>query len=183
MTHRIWDGGAWRHVAVADLGGEPLVVANVAALVFPDEQRRSLLLQRRDRPGEPVRGLLELPSGRWRAGETPAEAVAREVTEETGLRVRRVWAPARRYEAHARRPFLSVAPLAITVGVETAYPALHLVFACIAEGEPRALTGETADPRWYSIGEVRRALGTPEDFTGPTVAILSEWLESLPDDS
>lgn len=175
-THRVWDGAAWRDVPVADLGGEPLVVANVAALVFPDDRRAELLLQRRDRPGEPVRGLLELPSGRWRAGETPAEAVAREVVEETGLRVREVEAPVRRYEAHRRRPFLSLDPLAITVGVEGAYPALHLVFACLAEGEPRALAGETADPRWYRLEEVRRALETPGDFTGPTVAILSEWL-------
>jgi 8-oxo-dGTP diphosphatase len=174
--HKVWDGDGWREVAVADLGGEPLVVANVAALVFPDDARNSLVLQRRDRPGEPVRGLLELPSGRWRAGETPEEAVAREVEEETGLIVRSVEASARRYEAHTRRPFMAVEPLVVTVGVGGAYPALHLTFACIAEGEPRARPGETADPRWYSIEAVRSELENPRGFTGPAFAVLNEWL-------
>ena len=48
--------------------------------------RRRILLQRRDKPGEVVRGRWEVPGGRWRAGERPDVAVAREVEEETGVR-------------------------------------------------------------------------------------------------
>lgn len=49
-----------------------------------DDARR-LLLIRRGR--EPQAGSWSLPGGRIEAGETPVEAVAREVAEETGLLV------------------------------------------------------------------------------------------------
>ena len=62
----------------------PPVVPCVGAVVQDAEGR--LLLIRRGR--EPGRGLWSLPGGRVEPGETPAEAVEREVQEETGLEVR-----------------------------------------------------------------------------------------------
>ena len=55
-----------------------------AGAVVRDEAGR-LLLVRRGR--EPAAGLWSLPGGRIEAGETAAEAAAREVREETGLEV------------------------------------------------------------------------------------------------
>ena len=55
-----------------------------AGAVVRDEAGR-LLLVRRGRP--PAAGLWSLPGGRIEAGETPAQAAAREVREETGLDV------------------------------------------------------------------------------------------------
>lgn len=65
-------------------GGETRVVACVGAVVLDEAGR--LLLVRRGR--EPSRGLWSLPGGRVERGETGPVAVAREVLEETGLRVR-----------------------------------------------------------------------------------------------
>ena len=79
MTHPVLVDGRWVHLPVAAMGGEALVLPNVAALVHPPGSPDSILLQRRDKPGEAVRGRLEIPMGRWRAGETPAEAVVREM--------------------------------------------------------------------------------------------------------
>jgi 8-oxo-dGTP diphosphatase len=59
-------------------------VACVGAVVH-DAAGRLLLIRRGH---EPSRGLWSLPGGRVEAGETPAEAIEREVCEETGLRVR-----------------------------------------------------------------------------------------------
>jgi ADP-ribose pyrophosphatase YjhB (NUDIX family) len=55
----------------------------VGALVY-DGQHRLLVIQRANEPG---RGLWSLPGGRVEPGEDDPTAVAREVAEETGLRV------------------------------------------------------------------------------------------------
>jgi len=158
--HLVRVGDRWVEVPVAAMGDESLVVPVVAALVFPDE----------------LQGRWEIPMGRWRAGESAVEALTREVEEETGLRVIEVDAPAIRHEAAPGRPFLALRPLTVTIGVEGAYPALHLCFACVAEGEPRALEGETADPQWVAIADLEGMLVAAETFTGPALAILTTWL-------
>jgi 8-oxo-dGTP diphosphatase len=58
-------------------------VACVGAIV---RDRDRLLVVRRGRP--PAEGLWSIPGGRVEAGESHAEALVREVREETGLRVR-----------------------------------------------------------------------------------------------
>jgi len=59
------------------------VVPCVGAVVH-DADRRLLLIRRGN---EPHRGLWSLPGGRVEPGETVAEAIVREVREETGLAV------------------------------------------------------------------------------------------------
>ena len=61
--------------------GAPLV-AGCAAIIW-DERRERILLTRRSDNGRWC-----LPGGRMESGESAAEACAREVLEETGLRVR-----------------------------------------------------------------------------------------------
>ena len=52
--------------------------------VIKDEQGRLLLIKRGHEPGA---GLWSLPGGRIEPGETDAEALVREMREETGLEV------------------------------------------------------------------------------------------------
>jgi len=58
-------------------------IVAVGAFLF-DERGRVLLIQRGQPPGE---GLWTVPGGKLEAGETLAQAVAREVREETGMTI------------------------------------------------------------------------------------------------
>jgi 8-oxo-dGTP pyrophosphatase MutT (NUDIX family) len=172
----VWTGDGFSDLPVAGMAGEALVVPNVAALVVPELGSDRVLLQRRDKPGEAVRGRLEIPTGRWRAGESPEQALRREVAEETGLIVSDVVGAGRRVGEDPRRPNVIADPEVVTVGVEGAYPALLLAFVCVAPGIPRPQPGETLDPEWYLHQEVRDRLRTPASFTGAAYAVLTHWL-------
>ncbi len=173
LRHAVWTGAEWIEVPVPESGGEAVVVPNINAVVYDGPQRRRVLLQRRDKAGEVVRGRLELPGGRWRAGEPPDAAVVREVAEETGVRLTAVAAAV---EHHQHEPHIATAtlrPLAVVVGTDGAFPSLHVVVECYGEGTPRPLPGETADPRWWPVSQVIDLLDTePAAFVWQAVAAL-----------
>ena len=178
MTYSVWVDQEWRDVNIPEMDGEALVVPNVAAIVVT-EDRASLLLQRRDKPGEPVRGKLEIPGGRWGAGEAPEQAVAREVWEEAGIRIVVPVADTGRVEIDKHRSCGFVRPVAVVNGLEGVYPSLHVVFECVGAGDPVAQAGETADPRWWPIAEVRALLSEDADqFVDQTRAMLSVYFET-----
>ena len=175
MTYRVWVEDTWREVSVPEMGGEPLVVPNIAAVVL-NRERTALLLQRRDKAGEPVRGKLEIPGGRWAAGEPPDVALAREVAEETGLELVAPIAEVTTLATGPNRYCAIARPVAVINGIAGAYPSLHVLFECTADGEPRPQPGETADPGWWPLDAVRAALRqSPEDFVDQTRAMLTAY--------
>jgi len=177
LRYPVWSGSVWIELDVPDMGGEAIVVPNVAALVYRDPDRDEILLQRRDKPGEVVRGRWELPGGRWRAGETAVEAVVREVREETGIELLAVSAGAERVEYEPNVAFGTARPLAVVNGIEGAYPSLHVLFECIGEGDPRPLEGETADPSWHALAAVREMLlNRPDELVWHSRAMLEAAL-------
>ncbi len=136
-----------------------------------------MLLQRRDKPGEAVRGRLEIPGGRWRAGEAPDAALLREVEEETGVVLTAVGGAIVRRRLDPKVMFSIARPLAVVNGMEGAYPALHVLFVCQGEGEPRPKPGETAEPRWWRVADVLAHLESqPDDFVWHTRAMLGAGL-------
>lgn len=177
MTYPVWVAGGWIDVVVPEMSGEALVVPNVAAIVLADSGR-AMLLQRRDKPGEPVRGKLEIPGGRWRAGESPDDAVAREVVEETGVELVGSVAGVERLRLGENRSCSIAQPIAVISGLEGVYPSLHVLFACVGRGDPRPQPGETAEPRWWPIAEVEALLANrPEEFVDQTRAMLTAYFD------
>jgi 8-oxo-dGTP pyrophosphatase MutT (NUDIX family) len=178
MTYPVWVNGAWVDVPVPEMSGEAIIVPNVAALVLAESGDR-ILLQRRDKPGEPVRGRLEIPGGRWKAGEPPEEAVAREVLEETGVTLVGPEPRVDRIATGENRSCAVAWPVAVVSGMEGTYPSLHVLFECAGRGVPRAQPGETADPRWWPIAEVRELLARqPDAFVDQTQAMLTAYFGS-----
>jgi 8-oxo-dGTP diphosphatase len=177
MTYRVWIDQAWLDISIPEMSGEGIVVPNVNAVVL-NETRDAILLQRRDKVGEPVRGKLEIPGGRWRAGEPPEVAVRREVREETGVDIVELVSAAGRVDISEHRACGYVHPLAVVNGLEGTYPSLHVVFECIGAGEPVAQPGETADPRWWPIDEVAALLrDDPEQLVDQARGMLTVYFQ------
>jgi 8-oxo-dGTP pyrophosphatase MutT (NUDIX family) len=177
MTYAVWVNEQWVDVPVPEMAGEALVVPNVAAVVLSTDGDK-MLLQRRDKIGEPVRGKLEIPGGRWGAGEAPQDAVAREVREETGIELVEPVAGVSRVEIDTNRACGAAHPVAVVNGLDGVYPSLHVVFECVGAGEPRPQPGETADPRWWPLDEVHTLLaGDPDQFVDQTRAMLTVYFE------
>lgn len=176
-TYRVRVGDDWTEVDLPETDGEILAMPIVSALVFRDESRSELVLQRRD-DGGPADGLWELPGGGWLAGESPTTALGRELMEETGLELDHAEAGEERSEAQLGRPFVASKPIVVSVGVEGAYPILHVAYVCFADGEPRGADGESRDPAWFLVADVKAMLEEPRMFTGPAYAALTAYFDA-----
>ena len=123
-------------------------VAAVGAIAHDANGR--LLVVRRGRA--PALGAWSLPGGRVEAGETDAQALTREVAEETGLEV-------------------TVGPLR---GAVLRPPYDIRDYACTVVGGQLSAGDDVTDARWVSLAELR-ALPTTEGL----LEALASW-SSLP---
>lgn len=122
----------------------------VVAAVIEDEQGRFLLARRRS--GSHLEGLWEFPAGGMEDGETPAEALARELDEELGVLV-----------AVGK-------PLTFSWHRDEARDVLLLFFtAGIVRGEPRGREGQ--EIRWVPRRELGTIAAPPAD--GPLLCALA----------
>lgn len=168
--HRMLDGDREVVVAVPVSGGENVMVPVIRAIVHPPGRPATVLLQRRDIEGERVRGRLEIPGGRWRSGEAPEAAIAREIAEETGLHVSKViGVTSERFPDG--RVVAALTPLVVASGATGAFPAAHVVVIVEADGAPRPEVGETADVRWWPMTEIVDLLDDDLDAFIPSSAV------------
>lgn len=121
----------------------------VGAIVLDGEGR--LLLIRRGTP--PGKGLWSLPGGRVEAGESDAEALRRELAEETGLDV-------------------AVGPLVGTVLRDAPDGGTYDIrdYACIVHGGELHAGDDAEDARWVPPHELPRL-----DLTDGLLEALREW--------
>jgi 8-oxo-dGTP diphosphatase len=125
------------------------VIPCVGAVAM-DGQGRLLMIKRGHEPGA---GLWSIPGGRMEPGETDAEALVREMLEETGLTVK-----VGRLLGRVRRPFLNGAVIdirdyAVTVTGGTLHPG-----------------DDAADARWVAAAELN-SLGITEGL----IEALTDW--------
>ncbi|HUR24724.1 MAG TPA: NUDIX domain-containing protein [Candidatus Thermoplasmatota archaeon] len=99
----------------------------------PRGRGRDVLLSRRASP--PKKGQWDLVGGFVDAGETPDQAVRREVEEETGCRI------------------LGLEPHGAATGEYDSEATLNFLFTGRIEGEPVA-SDDSAELRWWPLGKV-----------------------------
>jgi len=130
-----------------------LVLVSAAALIDPDG--RVLLAQRPE--GKSMAGLWEFPGGKIMPGETPEQALIRELSEELGIRTWKSCLAPLTFASHGYGDFHLLMPL----------------FACRKwEGRPVSREGQAL--KWVRPGNLRDHPMPPADI--PLIPILRDWL-------
>lgn len=138
---------------MGDVSPKPRLFVSAAALI--DADGRVLLAQRPK--GKAMAGLWEFPGGKIETGETPEEALIRELQEELGIST----------------VTSCLAPLAFA---SHDYPDNHLIlllYACRRwQGEP--LHQEGGQVTWVRAARLRDYPMPPADL--PLISMLQDWL-------
>lgn len=156
---------------------EALVIPNVYGLVTCDSAHgRQILLQERWKPeSDPDNsGKLELPGGKWRAWESSADCLRREVSEETGLNI--TVDQSHVSEMTQGEDIVEVIePLIVVQMTKGPYPSVITLLRGTAEGTPISQGDGSRNASWHDVDEVRRLMEqSPERFTTLTLAMLRE---------
>jgi len=142
------------HAGFSRATHRPTVLVSAAALI--DTDGRVLLAQRPE--GKAMAGLWEFPGGKVEHGETPEQALIRELTEELMIDVRESCLAPLTFASHA-------------------YPTFHLLmplYICRTwRGTPTPREGQTL--QWVRAARLGDYPMPPADV--PLVAILRDWLE------
>ncbi|MCC7160663.1 NUDIX hydrolase [Candidatus Nomurabacteria bacterium] len=145
------------------ISGVPVIF--VAGILEKKENGvKKILIQTRWKPKITLKysGLFEIPGGRINNYENIFEALAREVKEECGLKIiscrnffrEKLFKVNKLEQTMIFQPFICQQVLTSKGGI----PWFGFVFICEVQGKPKMQKGETKDPRWVSIKELKKLL-------------------------
>lgn len=147
------NGGCWDAPARAGAPGRSLVLVVAAALV--DVDGRVLITRRPE--GKAMAGLWEFPGGKVDAGETPEQALVRELREELAIDTKDSCLAPLAFASHGYDEFHLLMPL----------------FACrVWQGDPQPREGQAL--AWVRPARLRDYEMPPADV--PLVALIRDYL-------
>ena len=127
----------------------------VSAVVLVDKDGRILIAKRPD--GKSMAGLWEFPGGKVETGETPEQALVRELSEELGIKTWNSRLAPLTFASHAYEQFHLLMPL----------------FVC-RKWEGVVLPKENQELKWVYSKELKNYPMPPADI--PLIPILREWI-------
>ena len=127
----------------------------VSAVALGDKGDRILIAKRPD--GKAVGGLWECPGGKVEPGETPEQALVRELSEELGIKTWNSCLAPLTFASHAYEKFHLLMPL----------------FIC-RKWEGVALPKENQELKWVYSKELKNYPMPPADV--PLIPVLRDWI-------
>ena len=156
--------------------------AVVSAIIEREQDgEKEILIQTRWKPQtDPVySGTLEIPAGGMNHYENVYDAVAREVLEETGLKVTS-FKPDIRTKVHSPKgdDCFAFIPFCCQQQLKGGWPRVGFVFVCTVEDkEPIPRQGEVKDIRWMKKSELKKVFEeNPEKIFTLQLGVLDYYL-------
>ena len=142
---------------IKELFAKPCVGAIIEKMIGNDKY---ILIQTRQKEyGDETNGMIEIPAGKIREYEDIFSALRREVWEETGLKITKIYGEdASIYTRTDNVTTISFKPYCITQNLSGAYSIILNTFLCEAEGELLEYTNETEKIHWAKISDVEQLL-------------------------
>ena len=145
--------------------------------------KKYILVQTRQKEdGNKTNGMIEVPAGKIREYENIFSALRREVWEETGLKITKIYGEDLSvYIQTGNVSTLSFQPFCITQNLSGAYSIILNTFLCEAEGNLIESTNETENVHWIRAVELRQMLNeNPENIFFMHINALKKYFEKRP---
>lgn len=154
---------------------KPAIGAIVEKII--NGKKHIIIQERWKESGDETNGLYELPAGKIREYEDAYDTVRREVFEETGLKVTKIYGEEeKKYNEETNT--INFMPFCVTQNLKNAYSIICNHFICEAEGEPVSETNESINIRWIEISELAELLNNNKSkFFTMNVDALEKYLK------
>ncbi len=144
------------------------------------EGKKYILIQTRQKEdGQETNGMIEIPAGKIREYEDIFSALRREVWEETGLKVTKIYGE-NEVESNQIGHVItnSFTPYCVTQNLSGAYSIILNTFLCEAEGDLLSSTNETENIQWVEVSALKCLLTEePEKLFFMHINALKKYLQ------
>lgn len=164
------------------IGSEALTIPFVGAIIERGNNsgEKEIIVQTRSKESDPkFSGTIEIPGGKFRAGESIYDTLKREVEEESGLKITSVVGEEGVLHNNSHEMSSDIfQPFCVTQSPEG--PFVGFIFRCTAIGDPASETNETRGCHWIKVSELKTIIETdPDRIYTPFLGALSLYISSI----
>ena len=162
---------------IKEVFAKPCVGAIIEKII--GNERHILIQTRQKEDGNETNGMLEIPAGKIREYEDIFSALRREVWEETGLKITKIYGEDTSVSTQTGDvTTISFNPYCVTQNLSGAYSMILNTFLCEAEGDLIESTNETENVHWEKVSEIERLLReNPEKIFFMHINALKKYLK------